>query len=53
VVSLWQGADFQERDVYDLMGIAFDGHPNLKRLFMWQGFQGHPLRKDFGSGAQD
>ena len=53
VVSLWQGADFQERDVYDLMGIAFDGHPNLKRLFMWQGFQGHPLRKDFSGGAQD
>ncbi len=53
VVSLWQGADFQERDVYDLMGIAFDGHPNLKRIFLWQGFQGHPLRKDFGGGAQD
>jgi len=47
VVSLWQGADFQEREVYDLMGIAFDGHPNLKRIFLWHGFAGHPLRKDF------
>ena len=51
VVSLWQGADFQEREIYDLMGIAFDGHPNMKRIFLWQGFHGHPLRKDFGSGA--
>ncbi|MFQ5987471.1 MAG: NADH-quinone oxidoreductase subunit C [Dehalococcoidia bacterium] len=48
VVSLWRGADLQERDIYDLMGIAFEGHPNLKRLFLWQGFQGHPLRKDYG-----
>ena len=53
VVSLWQGADFQERDIYDLMGISFKGHPNLKRLYLWQGFQGHPLRKDFIGGAQD
>ena len=47
VVSLWQGADFQEREIYDLMGIGFDGHPNLKRIFLWQGFEKHPLRKDF------
>ena len=47
VVSLWRGADFQEREIYDLMGISFDGHPNLKRLFLWQGFKGHPLRKDY------
>ena len=51
LVSLWRGADLQEREVYDLMGIAFTGHPNLKRIFLWHGFQGHPLRKDFGSGA--
>jgi len=49
VVSLWQGADFQEREVYDLMGIAFEGHPNLKRIFLWHGFKGHPLRKDYHS----
>ena len=47
VVCLWRGADFQEREIYDLMGISFDGHPNLKRIFLWEGFQGHPLRKDY------
>jgi len=47
VISLWQGADFQEREIYDLMGVKFEGHPNLKRLFLWEGFQGHPLRKDY------
>jgi len=47
VVSLWRGADFQEREIYDLMGISFDGHPNLKRIFLWGGFKGHPLRKDY------
>jgi NADH-quinone oxidoreductase subunit C len=47
VTGLWQGADFQEREVYDLMGISFKGHPNLKRIFLWEGFDGHPLRKEF------
>ncbi len=47
VISLWQAADFQEREIYDLMGIKFEGHPNLKRIFLWEGFQGHPLRKDY------
>jgi len=47
VVSLWRGADFQEREIYDLMGISFVGHPNLKRIFLWEGFPGHPLRKDY------
>jgi len=47
VASLWQGADLQEREIYDLFGISFKGHPNLKRIFLWDGFQGHPLRKDF------
>jgi len=47
VVSLWRGADFQEREIYDLMGISFSGHPNLKRIFLWEGFDGHPLRKDY------
>ena len=47
VVSLWRGADFQEREIYDLMGISFDGHPNMKRIFLWEGFQGYPLRKDY------
>jgi len=47
VVSLWRSADFQEREAYDLMGIIFDGHPNLKRLLLWEGFVGHPLRRDY------
>ncbi len=47
VVSLWQGADYQEREIFDLMGINFEGHPNLKRIVLWQGFEGHPLRKDY------
>lgn len=51
VVSLWRGADLQERDIYDLMGIAFEGHPNLKRIFLWEGFRGHPLRKDYQSAT--
>ena len=47
VIGLWQGADFQEREIYDLMGIKFEGHPNMKRIFLWEGFPGHPLRKDY------
>jgi NADH-quinone oxidoreductase subunit C len=47
VVSLWRGADFQEREIFDLFGISFTGHPNLKRIFLWEGFEGYPLRKDF------
>ena len=47
VVGLWRTADFQEREVYDLMGIIFSGHPNLKRLLLWEGFPGYPLRRDY------
>ena len=47
IVSLYKGADFQEREIYDLLGISFPGHPNLKRILLWEGFQGHPLRKDY------
>ncbi len=47
VVSLWRSADFLEREIYDLLGIVFDGHPNLKRLLLWEGFVGHPLRRDY------
>ncbi len=45
--SLFRGADYQEREIYDLLGIRFTGHPNLKRLFMWEDFEGHPLRRDY------
>jgi len=47
VVPIWRGADLQEREVWDLLGVRFEGHPNMKRLMLWEGFPGHPLRKDF------
>ncbi len=47
LTPVWPGADFQEREVYDMMGIRFEGHPNLRRILMWEGFQGYPLRKDY------
>ncbi|MDP3850251.1 MAG: NADH-quinone oxidoreductase subunit C [Luteolibacter sp.] len=45
--DIWPGADWHEREVYDLMGIPFSGHPNLKRILMWEGYPFFPLRKDF------
>ena len=47
VVDVWEGANLQEREIYDLMGVEFTNHPNMKRVFLWEGFPGHPLRKDF------
>jgi NADH-quinone oxidoreductase subunit C len=47
VVGVWQGAHLQEREAYDLMGVYFEGHPDMRRLFLWEGFQGFPLRKDY------
>jgi NADH:ubiquinone oxidoreductase subunit C len=47
VTPLWPGAHLMECEVYDLMGINFVGHPDLRRIIMWDGFPGHPLRKDF------
>ena len=47
VYDVWKGADLQEREVWDLMGIHFEGHPNMKRVLLWEGFDGHPLRKDY------
>lgn len=45
--SLWSAADWHEREVYDMMGIRFADHPNLKRILMWEGYPFFPLRKDF------
>jgi NADH-quinone oxidoreductase subunit C/D len=47
VSRVWPGANFQEREVYDLYGVRYAGHPNLKRILLWEGFQGHPMRKDW------
>lgn len=47
ITSIWRAASWPEREIYDLFGINFLGHPDLKRLLMWDGFKGHPLRKDY------
>jgi NADH-quinone oxidoreductase subunit D/NADH-quinone oxidoreductase subunit C/D len=47
LVPIWPGADFQEREIWDLFGIRFEGHPDLRRILMWEGFEGHPMRKDW------
>ncbi|MCA9926874.1 MAG: NADH-quinone oxidoreductase subunit D [Anaerolineales bacterium] len=47
LVPIFPGADFQEREAWDLLGIKFEGHPNLRRILTWDGFHGHPLRKDW------
>jgi len=49
--ALYPGSDFLEREVYDLMGIEFDGHPDLSRILMPETWQGHPLRKDYAVGV--
>ena len=47
LTPIWRGAEFQEREIFDLYGIVFDGHPDLRRLLMWEGYQDHPMRKDY------
>jgi NADH-quinone oxidoreductase subunit C len=47
LTSVYRGAEFQEREAFDLYGIVFDGHPDLRRILMWDEFQDHPMRKDY------
>lgn len=47
LTPVWKGADFQEREAWDLYGVKFTDHPNLQRILMWEGFHGHPMRKDW------
>ena len=47
LVPIWAGADWLERETWDLYGIVFEGHPDLRRIYLYEEFQGHPLRKDY------
>jgi NADH-quinone oxidoreductase subunit C len=47
LMGVWRSADFQEREIFDLYGVVFDGHPDLRRLLMWDDFKDHPMRRDY------
>ena len=53
LASIWTGADWPERETYDMFGIVFDGHPDLRRVFLEESFPGHPLRKSFQPPRSD
>jgi NADH-quinone oxidoreductase subunit C len=53
LTPVWRSAEFQEREIFDLYGIEFEGHPDLRRLLMWDEFTDHPMRKDYVPPADD
>ena len=53
LTPVWRGAEFQEREAFDLYGIVFDGHPDLRRILMWDGFKDYPMRKDYVPPADE
>jgi NADH-quinone oxidoreductase subunit C len=53
LTPVWRSAEFQEREAFDLFGIVFEGHPDLRRILMWEGFMDHPMRKDYVPPPED
>lgn len=53
VESIWKAANWYERETYDMLGIRFENHPDLRRILTWEGFEGHPLRRDFPVKGKD
>ena len=53
LTPIWRSAEFQEREAFDLYGIVFDGHPDLRRILMWDEFTDHPMRKDYVPPADE
>ena len=52
VTELWPGADFPEREVFDMFGVTFEGHPDMRRILMPEDYEGHPQRRDFPIGGE-